>query len=159
MEKLVVAAEQSSDSTTKSTTETLDTREINASGHPQELERNFGLLSICGIGIITGNSWTALGGSIVCSSSPWMLPVHESGYTDIMAEVASYRSLRYTMAVQPARSTSCSSISDYLREVVQSLSCTSIAVSCFYMFIAASIAELASAMPSSSGGSPPKSNL
>lgn len=106
MEKLVVAAEQSSDSAAISTTDTVDTREINASGHPQELERNFGLLSICGIGIITGNSWTALGGSIVCSSSR----VHQSSYTDILAEVASYRSLRYTMAVQPARFTSCSSI-------------------------------------------------
>lgn len=110
MEKLVVAAEQSSDSTTKSTIDTLDTREINASGHPQELERNFGLLSICGIGIITGNSWTALGGSIVCSSSHGCYPSIQSGYTDTMAEVASYRSLRYTMVAQPARSTSCSSI-------------------------------------------------
>lgn len=74
MEKLVVAAEQSSDSTAISNTDTVETREINASGHPQELERNFGLLSICGIGIITGNSWTALGGSIVCSSSRGCYP-------------------------------------------------------------------------------------
>lgn len=40
---------------------------INASGHHQELERNFSLLSICGIAISTGESWIALGGSIVCS--------------------------------------------------------------------------------------------
>lgn len=42
---------------------------INASGHKQELERQFGLLSICSIGITTGNVWAALGGSIVRSST------------------------------------------------------------------------------------------
>jgi hypothetical protein len=40
---------------------------LNASGHKQELERNFSLLSICAIGITTGNVWAALGGSIVRS--------------------------------------------------------------------------------------------
>jgi choline transport protein len=39
---------------------------INASGHKQELKRQFGLLSICAVGITTGNVWTALGGAIVC---------------------------------------------------------------------------------------------
>lgn len=38
---------------------------LNASGHKQELERNFSLLSLCAIGITTGNVWAALGGSIV----------------------------------------------------------------------------------------------
>ncbi|KMP08380.1 hypothetical protein CIRG_08061 [Coccidioides immitis RMSCC 2394] len=37
---------------------------VNASGHKQELERNFSLLSICGVGITTGNTWIAMGGSI-----------------------------------------------------------------------------------------------
>lgn len=37
----------------------------NVSGHSQELERQFGLLSICATGIVTGNTWTALGGAIV----------------------------------------------------------------------------------------------
>jgi hypothetical protein len=37
----------------------------NVSGHAQELERQFGLLSICATGIVTGNTWTALGGAIV----------------------------------------------------------------------------------------------
>ncbi|KAF2676993.1 amino acid transporter [Lentithecium fluviatile CBS 122367] len=37
---------------------------LNASGHKQELERQFSLLSICSIGITTGNQWAALGGSI-----------------------------------------------------------------------------------------------
>lgn len=38
---------------------------INASGHVQELDRNFSLLSITAVGIVTGNTWAALGGSIV----------------------------------------------------------------------------------------------
>ena len=37
---------------------------INASGHRQELERNFNLLSVCSLGIASGNTWIALGGSI-----------------------------------------------------------------------------------------------
>ena len=38
---------------------------LNASGHVQELERNFSLLSVCSVGITVGAMWTALGGSIV----------------------------------------------------------------------------------------------
>jgi hypothetical protein len=38
---------------------------VNASGHKQELERQFSLLSICSVGITAGNQWAALGGSIV----------------------------------------------------------------------------------------------
>ncbi len=40
-------------------------QEINKTGHVQELERNFSLLSVCSVGIVTGNTWAALGGSIV----------------------------------------------------------------------------------------------
>jgi hypothetical protein len=38
---------------------------INASGHKQELERNFSLINLCGVAITTGNTWTAIGGSVV----------------------------------------------------------------------------------------------
>jgi hypothetical protein len=38
--------------------------EVNETGHVQELERNFSLLSVCSVGIVTGNTWAALGGSI-----------------------------------------------------------------------------------------------
>jgi hypothetical protein len=38
---------------------------INASGHRQELDRNFGLINIVGLGLTTGNTWIAIGGSIV----------------------------------------------------------------------------------------------
>jgi choline transport protein len=47
---------------------------LNASGHKQELARQFSLLSICSIGITTGNVWAALGGSIVC------LPIFDYGH-------------------------------------------------------------------------------
>ena len=42
---------------------------INASGHVQELERNFSLLSICAIAVTTGNTWIAQGGSVVVALS------------------------------------------------------------------------------------------
>ena len=38
---------------------------INASGHVQELKRQFNLLSLAGIGITVGNVWPAAGGSIL----------------------------------------------------------------------------------------------
>ena len=37
---------------------------INETGQVQELDRNFNLLSVCSVGIVTGNTWAALGGSI-----------------------------------------------------------------------------------------------
>lgn len=40
---------------------------LNASGHAQVLDRNFSLLSLTSVGINTGNTWAALGGSIVIS--------------------------------------------------------------------------------------------
>lgn len=42
-----------------------DNLEVNETGHVQELERNFSFLSLCSVGIVTGNTWAALGGSIV----------------------------------------------------------------------------------------------
>lgn len=39
--------------------------EVNASGHVQELERQFGLLSLSAVGIVTGCSWALMGGTIV----------------------------------------------------------------------------------------------
>lgn len=42
-----------------------ESNEVNASGHAQELERQFGLLSVSAIGIVTGCSWALMGGTIV----------------------------------------------------------------------------------------------
>ena len=79
---------------------------INASGHHQELDRNFNLLSICSLAITTGNTWVALGGSVTVA-------IFDGGPPGVLYEF--------------------------------------IVVSMFYWLIAASIAELASAMPSSGG--------
>lgn len=38
---------------------------VNAAGHKQELDRNFSLLSISAVGIVSGSTWTVLGGTIV----------------------------------------------------------------------------------------------
>ncbi|KAH7355145.1 amino acid/polyamine transporter I [Rhexocercosporidium sp. MPI-PUGE-AT-0058] len=80
--------------------------EVNETGHVQELERNFSLFSICAVGIVTGNTWAALGGSIV-------IAIYNGGPPGVLYEF--------------------------------------IAVSIFYWLIAASLAELASSMPSSAG--------
>ena len=40
---------------------------VNTSGHVQELDRSFGLLSLCSIGIMSDNAWGAGGGSLVVS--------------------------------------------------------------------------------------------
>ena len=42
---------------------------INASGHPDQLKRHYGLISICGLALTIDNAWVALGGSIAVSIS------------------------------------------------------------------------------------------
>ena len=42
--------------------------DVNAGGHKQELDRNFSLLSISAVGIVSDNAWAFLGGSIVSLS-------------------------------------------------------------------------------------------
>ena len=42
---------------------------INPSGHKQELERNFSLISICAVAVTTGNTWIAQGGSVTTALS------------------------------------------------------------------------------------------
>ncbi|OJJ45576.1 hypothetical protein ASPZODRAFT_133415 [Penicilliopsis zonata CBS 506.65] len=79
---------------------------VNESGHTQEMERNFSLLSICAIAVTTGSTWIAQGGSVVTALS-------NGGLAGTIYEF--------------------------------------IAVSICYWLVAASIAELASGMPSSSG--------
>jgi amino acid transporter len=79
---------------------------VNASGHVQQLRRNFSLFSLAGIGLVVGNVWPAIGGSI-------LVAIFNGGAPGVLYEF--------------------------------------ITVSVFYWFVAASIAELASAMPSSAG--------
>lgn len=79
---------------------------VNASGHVQELARNFNLLSLVGIGLVVGNVWPAIGGSI-------LVAIFNGGPPGVLYEF--------------------------------------VTVSVFYWLVAASIAELASAIPSSAG--------
>ncbi|OGE52411.1 hypothetical protein PENARI_c010G06967 [Penicillium arizonense] len=79
---------------------------VNASGHRQEVERNFSLISICAVAVTTGNTWIAQGGSVTTALT-------NGGLAGTIYEF--------------------------------------IAVSFCYWLVAASIAELASGMPSSSG--------
>ncbi|KAL1959664.1 hypothetical protein VTO42DRAFT_1699 [Malbranchea cinnamomea] len=79
---------------------------VNASGHKQELDRQFNLLSICAIGITTGNTWIAMGGSLTTA-------IFNGGPPGVIYEF--------------------------------------IAVAICYWFVSASIAELASAIPSAAG--------
>ena len=40
---------------------------VNASGHKDQLQRQYGLLAICGLALTIDNAWVALGGSIAVS--------------------------------------------------------------------------------------------
>ncbi len=79
---------------------------VNASGHMQELDRNFNLLTLAGVGLVVGNVWPAVGGAI-------LVAIFNGGPPGVIYEF--------------------------------------IVVSVFYWIIAACIAELASAIPSSGG--------
>lgn len=70
---------------------------INASGHAQELDRNFSLLSITAVGIVTGNTWAALGGSIVSAV----------GFTSRPKSDDQTRLSRFTMEAHRESSMSC----------------------------------------------------
>jgi choline transport protein len=39
--------------------------EVNASGHPDQLQRQYSIWSICGLALTIDNAWVVLGGSIV----------------------------------------------------------------------------------------------
>ena len=101
---------------------------INASGHKQELDRQFSLLSICSIGITTGNVWAALGGSIVSSSR-----IDTTRLSSFHAHTLTTQAIALYNGGPPG--------------VIYAF----IAVSCFYFMIAACIAEMSSAIPSSAG--------
>ena len=64
-EKFVI--EEKSD-TGRGTVETIqDGVPLNASGHPDQLKRQYGLLGLCGLALNIDNAWIALGGSVTIS--------------------------------------------------------------------------------------------
>ncbi|MCJ1309396.1 hypothetical protein MMC25_003055 [Agyrium rufum] len=103
----------------KAVVEAPTTSNINAIDHSEgatepaygkQLDRNFSLLSICAVGLVVGNTWAALGGSIAHAKA---VAIYNGGPPGVLYEF--------------------------------------IAVSIFYWIIAACLAELASAIPSSGG--------
>ena len=56
----------------------VDVQIVNASGHRDQLQRHYGLLSICGLALTIDNAWVALGGSIAVSIS--RSPPHITGF-------------------------------------------------------------------------------
>jgi hypothetical protein len=50
--------------TSEDVTITLDGQIVNASGHPDQLQRGYGFLSICGLALSVDNAWVALGTSL-----------------------------------------------------------------------------------------------
>ena len=49
------------------TTVTLEGKILNSSGHPDQLHRQYGLLSICGLALTVDNAWVAVGTSLAIS--------------------------------------------------------------------------------------------
>ncbi|KAL9622770.1 MAG: hypothetical protein Q9160_002889 [Pyrenula sp. 1 TL-2023] len=79
-------------------------RTINASGHVQELDRKFGVWSICSIAIAVDNAWAAGSGSLVriySPVSPCTVPARNQ-------RVILSRSLRFPTVVDRGFSMSCS---------------------------------------------------
>lgn len=52
---------------------TRDGEIVNASGHRDQLRRQYGLLSVCGLALTIDNAWIALGGSLTVSICKYSL--------------------------------------------------------------------------------------
>lgn len=57
---------------------------VNASGHRDQLQRQYGLISICGLALTIDNAWVALGGSIAVSISMHPQKSSESKDGDVL---------------------------------------------------------------------------
>jgi choline transport protein len=99
-------AKRASEPTTELSATKSQEAPINASGHRQELSQRFNLISLVGIGLVVGNVWPAIGGTI-------LVAIYNGGSPGVLYEF--------------------------------------VTVTIFYSAVAASIAELVSAIPSSAG--------
>lgn len=60
---------------------------VNASGHRDQLNRQYGLLSICGLALTIDNAWVALGGSLTVSiRKRSLLPTLESTVSCLLTQ-------------------------------------------------------------------------
>ena len=77
---------------------------VNASGHKDQLQRQYGLLSICGLALTIDNAWVALGGSItvsICMSPAQLLTRGEAVVLMEMQTMADHRA-SYTSSLSHA---------------------------------------------------------
>ena len=88
------------------TTVTLEGKIINSSGHPDQLHRQYGLLSICGLALTVDNAWVAVGTSLAISiyngGAPgviWELWIAAFYYAFINASIAEVRSTSIVLNV------------------------------------------------------------
>lgn len=56
---------------------------VNAAGHRDQLKRQYGLLSICGLALTIDNAWVALGGSLTISLRTLLSPLMLAGLADL----------------------------------------------------------------------------
>ena len=82
---------------------TLDGEIVNASGHRDQLQRGYGLLSICGLALSVDNAWVALGTSLaiaICMPCARMKIWDETDHLQIMVAhqvfFTSFSSLAFT---------------------------------------------------------------
>lgn len=74
------------DANEKDTRDGTEAELVNSSGHVQEMDRSFGLFSICAMGLMTDNAWGAGGGSLVIS---WVLHTPLAIYSSILTPLDS----------------------------------------------------------------------
>ncbi len=63
----------------------LDGQAVNASGHKDQLQRQYGIWSICGLALTIDNAWVALGGSIAIAISEPLLLRRVTVYPDLQS--------------------------------------------------------------------------
>lgn len=59
---------------------------VNASGHRDQLQRQYGLVSICGLALTIDNAWVALGGSITVSICKSRAPLLNQGEVVVLTQ-------------------------------------------------------------------------
>lgn len=117
--------------------------DVNAGGHKQELDRNFGLLSVSAVGIVSGNTWVVMGGSIVGLPLGVRVRHWDLGTDPLLSGCSNCEWRTAWCHIRIVRAS-------YLDRSMLTYN-PSIAASIFYFLITASLAELASAAPSSGG--------
>lgn len=70
---------------------TLEGQIVNASGHKDQLQRGYGLLSICGLALSVDNAWVALGTSLTIAICTLLLATYEEFLTDTLQTMAGDR--------------------------------------------------------------------